>query len=184
MRHSRLLALTLLSSWLHSAPALAGEWPHERSGFVVGLHLGVGRSEIETALVNEPGGAAAGGAATLRVGYAVAPELVLAAEAHGWSNDSFGVTQSLSLAGIGLIWYPQRGGLFVRGTLGGGETVYRSDSTNDVTLEGPAIGLGVGYEWRVTRHVAIASELDLARTDFDHGHGQWASATLGCNVYP
>jgi hypothetical protein len=91
----------------------------------------------------------------LRVGTAISPSLVIAAESNGWSKTIQGVdTRMGSLNGIAQ-WYPSlSNGFFVNGGLGMG---YYSES--DPTGKASAIGLGyqvgTGYDYRIKTNFSL-----------------------------
>ena len=185
----RLLRLPLAAVLLlaGATTASAGDWPHSRDGLTAGVALGVGSSRAETKEADESNGAIAGGAGSLRVGYAVSPAVVISLEGIGWSNESYGVTQSFSIGGIGLAWFPGEGGLSVKGTVGRGRARYRTrirGTVVEIDDTGSALGVGAGYEWRVARRVAIGPAIDGVVVGFDGGEAGWVSFTLGLNLYP
>lgn len=171
-KHFSLLVLLLA---LIATPALAGEWPHAREGWTIGLNLGGGSAEAkfdsdaEVVSTDRTGG----GAGNFRVGYAVRPDLVIGLESSAWVrtetaeivSDEVDVTTTVSVVGLGLTWYPQQGGFFARGVIGAGQFSQEFDlgSLNvEVSEAGFGLGLALGYEWRVTRTFAIGPQLDFA----------------------
>lgn len=169
-----------------AATALAGPWPHDRDGFTVGVNLGVGRATTETDGADEMDETIAGGAGTLRIGYAVSPAAVMSLEGIGWSNEAYGVTQSFSIGGLGLTWFPKRGGFWLKAVVGEGDAKYQATVAGAAVAideSGPALSLGTGYEWRITRRLALGPAVDLVRVDFDRGRAGWANFTFGLQLY-
>lgn len=171
-----LVALILLFAVATVATrATAGDHPHTRGGFVLGLGLGVGSAEgrldddRDVLFTTERTG---GGAASFRVGYAVNPSLVAGFESTGWGrNDQervFGVdvdiSTTLSITAFALTWFPSEGGFFARAGVGVGIARQEYDLGGVLAeIDGSGVGLllAAGYEWRLTKTFALGTQLDL-----------------------
>jgi hypothetical protein len=177
-------ALALLTAALPQ-DAHAGQWSHARNGFTIGFNLGVGSAGVDL----DDGGSsdrASGGAGSLRIGYAVSPQLVVGFDGNGWTNETDGVEQTFSMGGVGMTWYPQQGGLWLKAIVGAGRAEFRTrflGADLEVADTGAALAVGTGYEWRLTRSFALGPAMDLARASFDGGSADWANVSLGLNWY-
>lgn len=154
---------------LPAAPAAAGDWPHDRNGFMIGFGVGGGSLGIEDGDERE-----GSGIGNFRVGYAVRPDLVLALETEGWTKsfDSVAgdVTWSFSVATAALTWYPGAQGAYLRGGIGVGVADAELD-LGSITVSGNESGLGAaaaaGYEWRLTRKFALGPEAQFYWMDLE-----------------
>jgi len=164
------LTLALVALGL-SSPALATE-PHERNGFLIGF--GVGGGSAEATFSNDGDSVSSdrqgGGAGAFRIGFALRPDLTLALESSAWVHketvvvlgEDVDATWSLSSTVVGLTWYPQAGGFYLRGGLGLGRVALELEEGGlNVTADDVGLGLlgGLGYEWRLTRKFALGPQL-------------------------
>jgi len=173
------LALTI------PAPAMAGQWPHEREGIMLGFNVGGGSAGVTVLDINSDRESGFGGGG--RIGYAFNPQWVLGLEGDVWTKEVDGETWTFSVGGPAGTYYPGGGGFFVRGGIGVGSIEYKVVS-GSVTLTASDNGfgflLGTGYEWRLTRKFALGPEID-------YGYGKiqddvslnYLNATVGLNWY-
>jgi hypothetical protein len=148
------LSLAAASLLIVSTVASAQGNPQARDGFTISFGLGGG-----SAALSSPGSGTTpretGLSGYLRLGGAISPNLVLAAESNGWSKTIQGVdTRMGALSGIAQ-WYPSvTNGFYVKGGLGLG--VY---SEQDPTAKVQAVGLGyqfgTGYDIRLARNFSL-----------------------------
>ncbi len=171
VKHLRAATLVLIILSLASA-ALAGDHPHERRGFMLGFGLGGGdfstvrEDDKETVFANSEEGGSAG----LRFGYGFNDQLVLGLEIAGWGRERDSDELSVGSTLLNLTWHPCGGGFFLRGGVGGGGIEIEADLgafNLGVGDEGPAVGFGLGYEWRLTRTFALGGAFDFRYIDLD-----------------
>ncbi len=177
MRPLALIPIVIALSILTLATASdAGEFAHERQGFIIGLSTGSGCGGLEY----EQGGKTieidelVGSTGTFRIGYGFSDSWTLTLDAQGFEHDSRNSTMELGSAVIAGTWYPRAGGFFVRLGLGGGESEVRIDDIDsplNFKEEGGVIALGLGYEWRVSRNFALGLGLEARGYAFDDFDG-------------
>ena len=161
----------MCAGWPLAAPAA----PHVRTGLCVGVGFGV----ESVAWSNEDGRqpAEGSGAGNARVGYALKPDLVLGVEFWGWaktyqfSTSTLPVPVEVKLAATTacVTYFPGAGGFFMRlgaGIAYGRVTQNPPPSVTDVPhLEenrtGLAIDVAPGYEWRVSKRLALGAQGDI-----------------------
>jgi hypothetical protein len=140
--------------------------------FVLGGRLGPGRAWVsEDVPGSTRGDHGLGGG--LHAGYGLTPGVVLGVESSFWNDaDSSGdgdAQVDLRTFGPALTWFPWGQGLFLRGVVGwswldldvqpaGGPRYLLSES-------GWGFSLALGWEWRLSRHLALAPRLDAAWMD-------------------
>lgn len=111
-----------------------------------------------------------GGAGYFRLGYTVAPKLVLGLETNVWTKQEAvetGVSATMSFYNVSgtLAFYPQETGFFVRG--GAGAALASIDveiEDSNVTADlGNGFGVlgGVGYDIRVSRRLSITPGVNV-----------------------
>ncbi len=155
--------------------AEAGDFPHDRKGLVLGFNLGGGGAglvyerfgtEFEYEMENMPGG-------TFRIGYGVSDHVVLSLEGSvfGKTNAECDVQGVMTL--FTLTWHPGGGGFFLRAGAGGGAANVKVPALphlvdwSEREAEG-AVGLGLGYEWRLGRQFALGVALDARGMAFEN----------------
>lgn len=169
-----MLALILVLLATLATTSRAGEFPHERKGLVLGFNLGGGSAalhyerfgiEVEHEIENVLGG---GG----RIGYGLSDHVVLSLEGHGFGKTNSEADVQAVMTLVTVTWYPGGGGFFLRAGGGGGAA--------NVKLLGPpapvdwseresegAVGVGLGYEWRLGRQFALGLALDARAMTFE-----------------
>lgn len=123
--------ITSLALLLLIAPAAtwAGDNPHVRDRFVLGLNLGGGsaKAKFETDEFQVEDEDRLGGvAASFRFAVAVSPTVMMGLESSAWGREETistagedpTVTTTLSVLAFGVSWFPNQGGFFVRGGVG------------------------------------------------------------------
>lgn len=106
---------------------------------------------------------------TLGLGGTVSPNARVGGELFGWSADNGPTTESTIglLANVQL--YPgRRSGFYVKGGLGYGWSAVDFHDGSKATETGFLFNLGAGYEFPVTRHVAIAPVIDFYQGSYPH----------------
>ncbi len=179
-------------------PAGAGQWPHTREGLILGFSVGGGSGAVtwgdeNFAVSSDRQGGFAG---SVRIGYAFSPQLALAFEGSSWARtfssgdqffEAFDETWTLSVGTLALTWYPEGGGFFLRGGIGGGNTEVKFTQENvEVKLHQDGYGglVGLGYEWRLARRFAFGPELTFGGMNLDHGwKANFTNLSLGFNWY-
>jgi hypothetical protein len=172
--------------------AAAERWRHDREGFTLGLGLGAGSATFDPSGDVDSADNEGGGALGLRLGWAVNQNWVLLLDGNGWSKSDGGATTTVSVGGIGVSWFPQGEGFYLRAMVGSSRIELELDfGSFRVTPSADGFGgsLAVGHEWRLTRTFALGPELTFSRASFD-GEGDaadldvsWISATAALNWY-
>jgi outer membrane protein with beta-barrel domain len=179
------VAALFVLSLLTPSSALAGKWPHERNGFMLGLNAGGGTAGLSVG--NFDSDREGGTAGNFRAGYAVDPQFVLGLEGNVWTKKVDNETWTFSVGGAALTYYPGAGGFFVRGGVGVGNTEYSVENGN-VTVTASDDGLGLlgamGYEWRLTRRFALGPQVDFGWMDVGNDvKANYFNFTVGANWY-
>jgi len=177
----------LLGAVAITSTAPAAEHPQDRKGFTVGFRAGIGYVAIDPEGTDERSGAVAGGSGTFRIGYAPGARWLLTASASGWTNESFGVKQSVSLIGLEAAWFPRGGGFWLEGMAGPARARFRTRLDGrgaDVDTRGWGIRIGGGYEWRLTRTFALGPAVDLTRARLDAATMDWVDLSAAFHWYP
>jgi len=172
LRRSLLIVGLTCTAWpLHAVAA-----PHVRTGFCAGVGFGL-ESVSWTDSDGERRPAEGAGAVNARVGFAVRPDLVLGAEFWGWSKSydlstpTLPVPVHIRLAATTacVTYFPGAAGFFVRfgaGLAYGSESIEPPPSVTDVpaskdSITGFAADVAPGYEWRVTKRLALGFQGDI-----------------------
>lgn len=147
---------------------------HVRNGWCAGIGFGSGFSNVSWEGAQRD--VQWSGTVTARAGYATKQNVVVAVEFEGWSKNYSLVTfqgdipvdMKLSGTTLGVVYFPGNQGFLIKG--GMGVAVTQIDVTPDPSITfptrgkftdtGPAVLVGVGYEFRVTRTFALAIEFD------------------------
>lgn len=142
--------------------AAQAESPHEGPWYGVSVGAGWDRMSCGICAGERRGGLAA----TVRAGGTLNPGLLLGGEAGGWSNNSGGVDEFLASFGAVLHWFPDPAGpLQLKG--GFGYLSYRAsdiENTLSTTSFGPLVG--IGYDLRVGRSLAVTPSASWMFTPF------------------
>jgi len=163
MRRAPWLPLLLL---LGAAP-LAAQRPH-RGGFWFELGGGPATARVACAGCSEVT-TATGSSGYLRLGGTVSNGVLLGLELASFSDKSFGfrsdpdrkVKAETASLGVLALWYPWRGGFFLKGGVGlaGGDFTVTPDSGKQRTVNGNGVGMtfGVGYDLKLSRRFALTA---------------------------
>ena len=173
-------------------PVAAARWGHDREGFTLGFNVGAGSATFDPSGDVDSADNEGGGAGGFRLGWAVNQNWVLLLDGNGWSKNDSGATTTVTVGGLGVSWFPQGEGFYLRAVLGPGRIELELDfGSFQVTPRADGFGgsLAVGHEWRLTRTFALGPELTFSRASFD-GEGDaidldvsWISATAALNWY-
>ena len=157
------------------APVAAGAAPHTRLGLCAGLGFGV--ESVSWTDADGARDAESSGTANARIGYAVKSDLVLGVEFWGWAKEYEVLTSSgtvdidvqLTATTLAVTYYPGNAGFFLR--LGAGLAYSRVDLNVPAGVDPPANGSGTeagvavlfapGYEFRLTRTLALGAQGDV-----------------------
>lgn len=171
---------------LYADASSAERWGHDREGFTLGFSVGLGSATFDPEGDVDSRDNEGGGAAGLRLGYAFNQNWVLLLGGNGWNAEGDGGTTTVTVSGIGVTWFPQGQGFYLRGMLGASraEVEFRFGSL-DLTssIDGTGGSLTAGHEWRLTRTFALGPELTWSRASFDDIDVTWLSANVGLNWY-
>jgi hypothetical protein len=106
--------------------------------------------------------------AQARLGAAVSPNLVIAAESNGWVKTVDGAESQLGTLAAVAQWYPTlTNGFFVKGGLG--FSMYtEKEGGFEAKAVGPGYQVGTGYDFRVGRNFSLTPYVNfLAMADAD-----------------
>ena len=178
-RSSRSLQGTLLSlvlTLIALAPAVAQQPPPglvevkegTRRGFWLGIGVGAGGESNDlvpgaghTDLLYQP-------TFSLAAGGTVGQNLRLGGEVIAWVNEEGDAVESLSSVLLVARFYPVRiAGLYLKGGVGIGRNAVEFDDGFNVGDTGLAGLVGVGYEFRLSRHVYLNPAVDLIGHTYD-----------------
>lgn len=104
----------------------------------------------------------------IRLGGTLSDKVLLGVESFGFTDDRFGlaahdtsVTAENSTLDAVVLWYPWRGGVFLKGGVGlaGGRFTVRSDTGPGAVNEGVGVGLtfGFGFDYPISRRFALTA---------------------------
>jgi hypothetical protein len=143
-------------------PYRSGLWLENGAG-TGSIHLGCSNCQDVTAAYGE--------SSYLRIGFSLAPRVLLGAELFGLLSNSFNqagtgtrlAVENVSIAPI-VIWYPWSGGLFVKGGAGlaAGQFTVSPDSGTAEQLPariGSSLTFGVGFDIPVFKWLSITANL-------------------------
>jgi hypothetical protein len=172
LRRGLLLAALVLAV-AASAPARAGEHPHDRKGLLLGFNFGGGSGILAFERAGEDYEIEfeEGHSSQARIGYAFSDRFALSLEGTGfhWKDGEQEVD-----GGVGCLvatWWPGGGGFFLRLGVGGGVYDAKVDDPDAhidwKERDGAAGLLGLGYEWRLTRSFALGVAADISGVKYD-----------------
>ena len=111
----------------------------------------------------------------IRLGGTVNPHLRLGGELSSWINsyyDSGNVTETVSgVLGIAQFYPAARAGFYLKGGLGLGRSAVDYSGGPTISDLGFAAVVGLGYDIRVARHLAITPTLDFQYHDYSGAQG-------------
>lgn len=138
--------------------------PH-RSGLWVEIAAGPGSLRMAcstcTDVIRAPGSAG-----SLRVGGVISDRVLLAWEAGGFTDETFGfaptdtsIVAEMESTAIIVLWYPWRSGAFIKGGVGiaQGRFTVPTGPTQSDSVEATGVGMtfGVGWDWAFSRKYAL-----------------------------
>jgi len=175
-RNANLIATGILAaSLLATSTALAGSHAESRHGWFGGLDLGLGGTHLEYEKnghdfeSDDDTGAGLG----VRLGYAFSPVFTLAIEARGAGQDDDGYEYNTASTSLLMTFYPGRGGFFLRTGVGSAhvetEIPANADPLREQAIDkhAPVFAFGLGYEWMVSRNVALGLALEARGGEID-----------------
>lgn len=184
MRHVLRLGI-LLAALALAMPAVAGDWGHDRDGFVIGFNAGAGSATASPDVGEDDSGS--GGAAGFRLGWAFDNRFLLGLESAAWVGDTdFDAELTLSTFNLNFTWYPGAKGWFVRAGAGSGTAELTLPLLGpDLTIEesGTSLGLGGGHEWRLTEKFALGGAVDFNTIGLDDGSFNFTTFSVQFNWY-
>lgn len=138
-----------------------------RSGLWAEVGIGWGSLRVSSHGVEEVT-TSPGAVSYFRLGGSPSPHVYIGAETAGFFDDSFITSDTTTLAAevealsFIAIWFPAKIGLFFKGGIGiaqGRFTVLRDSTTNIFRGTGMNINVGVGWDFPITRSLAITGNL-------------------------
>jgi opacity protein-like surface antigen len=154
------LAALLLAA--ATTTAAAQDKPQTREGFSASFGLGMGSAGLscdgcdfdrETGL-----------SGYLRLGGYIRPNLLLAGETNGYTKSEDGVDGQISYISAVAQYYPQvQKGFYVKGGLGLSMASI-DDGTDEITANGMALSLGLGYDFRVGKNFSLTPYMNWLKS--------------------
>lgn len=149
-----------------------------RQGFWIGFGLGGGWNTSEGLDDERP----AGGAAFIRLGGTVSPNVLLGADAMGWGRDLDGSTVTRGNTTFTVMFYPDPlGGFFLKGGVGGSWISVSSQilgATVTATENGFGATTGLGFDIRLSDNWSITPAADFLFQAFDAGNNLSSTNSL------
>lgn len=172
-------ALLALASMLMLAASAAGQ-AHHRRGIWFGAGAGYGSTS------SEDSGNESGPGGYLRAGGTVSQDFLIGGEVRGWYWSSGNEEFLKNGASLVMIFYPMpRGNLLLKGAAGFAHAeLKRVSPVAGGALEverndGFGMGLGVGYDFRVSRGWSISPNIEVIANNFDGFNVGLAILTVG-----
>src|SRR5262245_38550184 len=189
MGRARLIPLLLAigaAPLLAPRSAAAERWEHERDGVVLGFNVGGGSAGLEVRNAYDTN-RETGAAANFRVLYAFHPEWAVGFESNAWAKQVDDEWWTFSVAALGISYFPNSGGFFLRAGVGAGAITAKNHEGN-VTTQVDEDGVGflgaMGYEWRLRRRFALGPQVDFGYLDVGEGvTANYFNLTAGFNWY-
>ena len=159
--HHRVARVLALAAGLYAlASSAAGAQERMRSGFWLDAGVGYGRMRVTCSNCTEVN-TEHGGTVTLTFGRSLSRRAVLGLEGQIWSSWESGPHEQVRSLTVVVQWYPfLREHFFVRGGTGivQGPVVQSVSGAQPESVKGTGVGLtlGVGYDFPLDKHVAIA----------------------------
>ena len=149
-RMVQLVAVCMISSLSVAADAQAQN-AQARQGFWFSGGLGYGSLGCD-----DCGDREGSISADLSIGGTISPRFLLGVGTSGWSKSEAGGTLTVGLVDARVRFYPSaRGGLFLTGGIGVGSITAKIDGFGSSTETGPAMILGLGYDYRVAQNMSV-----------------------------
>lgn len=172
MRSSSVICLSLIIIFFSvTAQPVRGELqPHARTGLYLGVGAGYGNAGANVTLVDELD-RESGGTASFRIGWMVREDLAVGVESTLWTRPGKGdvateLSWTFSVTTLAATYFPGRGGAYVRCGVGVGTTSVELIISDEILASNVETGMGIaaaaGYEWRVTKHFALAPQFEFA----------------------
>jgi hypothetical protein len=187
------LAAVILACGVGATRAKAGVHPHSRESFVIGIGVGGGVANIDFVDVSGQDNDENGGVGYFRFGRAVGDNLILGLEASGWGTektiDGDDTDWAMGYLAATLTWFPGNGGTYLRGGAGFAGTEFKAvQGARTVSEEEDGFVLlgALGYEWRVTKHIALGPQIEYAYLHIDGDlvdNAGYASGSIQLNYY-
>ena len=126
----------------------------------------------------------------IKVGGTVSPSLRIGAEFQNWESryQSQGYDRSLSSLMLIAQWYPAaQGDFWLRGGFGlaraSVDYLPGSNSSVGFRSDGVAAAIGLGYDFRLARNVALVPTIDLTAHRYDNVDDRVVSFGLGITIH-
>lgn len=166
--------LATMPAWAQEMGGGADDPKPRRSGFWIGFGGGAGWNTSEGLDDDRR----AGGALYLRMGGSPSQKLLIGGEIIGWGRELNEATVARGNATVSALFYPsRRGGLFLKGGLGGSSLEIKRDGDNE-TENGFGSTLGVGWDIRLSRSLSLTPNADFLFQAFDAGENLQSTNTL------
>jgi len=182
MQRAIVVTTAVILAVMVAAPAMAGP-PAHRTGFYIGLGMGLGMATWDWADPSQFGSAPSewAGTANFHLGGALRENLVLGAEFQGWAKkwrverstgEQLGdVTVQMGSLTFAATWWPGNVGYYLRGGIGIGRARMELDDGNVTVKPAADTGLALlgamGYEWRITDRFALGPQLEVVYLGVD-----------------
>jgi hypothetical protein len=148
------LVASVASAQTTPAPQAPQDNKHQRSGFWFSGGLGFGSASCE-----DCGERFSGGTADISLGGTINPKFLIGVGLSGFAGELDGFDVEMSTFDARIRFYPSvKNGFFITGGIGTGRV-----AVEDISDNGLAVILGIGYDARVGKNVSI--------TPFWNGYG-------------
>ena len=167
------LCLAVVVSSAIVSPAMAGDHPHARAGFFIGLGAGWGNMGVDLGSPDADRQNSVSG--NFRFGWSVMDNLAIGLESSSWTkNYDVDATTDLSLLAnvttFAMTFFPGNMGMYLRGGLGF-SSARAEFKSGGVEIGQTEYGLGllgaIGYEWRLTEKFALGPQAQWAYLNID-----------------
>lgn len=176
MRFARMMGLVSITI-IVAAHTAAAQDEERRRGFWIGFGLGAGWNTSEGLDNDRP----IGGAAYLRLGGTVSPNVLLGGETIGWGRTEDDVTVARGNATFTAMFYPSpTGGFYLKGGIGFSSitvAVTSGNTTVSTSENGFGTTLGLGYDIPLGR-VSLTPAADFLIQAFDAGPNLTSTNTM------
>jgi hypothetical protein len=134
-----------------------------RHGLYLSVGAGGGSVGFECSICNSDN-RTGGASGYIGLGGTLSPHWRLGGEVNVWGRSEGGVDRVAVAVQFVAAWYPSRtGGFFVKAGVGGLAHA-EDDGTNELTASGGSFSLGIGYDVRIGRSLAITPFLNSIAT--------------------
>lgn len=153
------ISMIVIAGLMAASSLQAQGRPQTREGFTISFGLGGGSGVLSCDDCTPDPDREGGGAAYLRIGGAIRPNLILAGQSSGWVMEQDNGDLIVGTTNFVAQWYPvTSSGFYLLGGLGLGQVGLTStfgQTTVTTSDTGLGIEIGTGYDWRVGKNFSL-----------------------------